>query len=465
MQIHFHGATQTVTGSLHEIRFHASADRTILLDVGLFQGPREMARQINSNFQLDPKSVHAVILSHAHQDHCGNLPNLAKQGFSGPIYCTRATAAIAALMLMDSAKIQEEDAAYLNQKTVKSWKHNNKSIQPLYTREDAEKAISLFKPLEYRELLDLGGGTVELRDAGHTLGSASVRLTETAGVGGTTKKLVFTGDVGRRHSPILREPDPFNAADALITECTYGGKRHTPISQVPIQLTEVINQTAKRNGILMIPAFALGRTQSVVQVIHELRLRNKIPQKLPIYVDSPLATRITEVHRRFSNLFDDATRAMTQPFDFPNLTYVGSPDQSRALNTMRGPFIVIAGSGMCEAGRILHHLKHHITDPRNMVLLPGYQAVHTLGWRIQNRDQEVPILGDMIPLRCQVEEMHGLSAHADGKELLHFTKSLKNARTYLVHGEIPQAQAHEKTLRAAGFANVAIPIRGDVADV
>lgn len=455
MQIDFHGATRTVTGTLHEIR---AAGKVFLLDCGLFQGPREEARRINSTFDFPAASVSAVILSHAHTDHCGNLPNLVKQGYKGPIWCTPATAAISALMLLDSAKIQEENADYLNQKTVKSWQGK---VLPLYTREDAEATIRLFRTLDYRKPLDLGGVTVELRDAGHTLGSAAVSLTETA----TGKVLVFTGDVGRPGAPILNDPDPFTHADALISECTYGGKTHAPLSTIPTFLADVINKTVQRGGVLMIPAFALGRTQTMLQQIHELRDQKLIPGWLPVYVDSPLATRITDVHRRFSSLFDKETLALLEPFDFPNLTYIASVDQSMALNRRHDPFVVLAGSGMCESGRILHHLKHHISDPKCTVLLPGYQAVNTLGRRIQDRLDWVPILGDRIALRCQVETLDGLSAHADGGELLAYSRPLKNVPTYLVHGEVPSAEAHQKTLLGAGFGRVTIASRGDVAEV
>jgi metallo-beta-lactamase family protein len=455
MQIHFHGATRTVTGSLHEIR---AGGKVILLDCGLFQGPREEAKRINTTFDFDVKSVDAVILSHGHTDHCGNLPNLVKQGYRGPIWCTPATAAVSTLMLLDSAKIQEENADYLNQKTVKTWKGK---IEPLYTREDAERTIGQFRTLEYRKPLDLGGVTVELRDAGHTLGSATVCLTEAA----TGRVLVFTADVGRPNAPILRDPDPFTRADTVISECTYGGRTHGPVSQVPVQLAAIINDTVKRGGVLMVPAFALGRTQAMLQEICELRDQKKIPGWLAVYVDSPLATRLTQVHRQFSSLFDKETLEMLKPFDFQNLTYTATVDQSIALNKRNDPYIVIAGSGMCESGRILHHLKHHIADPRNTVLLPGFQAAGTLGRKIQDRLEWVPILGDRIPLRCRVETLDGLSAHADGGELVAYTMPLKGAVVHLVHGEVPAAEAHQKALQAAGFEKVTIASRGDMAEV
>ena len=292
MEIHFHGATRTVTGSLHEVR---AAGKTILLDCGLFQGPREEAKRINCCFEFDPRKVDLVILSHGHTDHCGNLPNLIKQGYHGPIWCTPATAAITTLMLLDSAKIQQENADYLNRKTGPA---PQPKIEPLYTMEDAQKTIGLFKPIEYRKPLDLGGVVVELRDSGHVLGAAAVSLTETA----TGRVLVFSGDVGRPGSPLVRDPDPFTRADALISECTYGGKTHAPISQVPGQIAQVINDTIKRGGMLMVPAFALGRTQAMLEEIHALFDQNKIPGWLHVYVDSPLAMKLTEVHRNFEGV-------------------------------------------------------------------------------------------------------------------------------------------------------------------
>jgi len=462
MQIHFHGATRTVTGSLHEIR---AAGKTLLLDCGLFQGPRDLARKINCCFDFDPTKIDAVILSHAHTDHCANLPNLVKQGFRGPIWCTPATAAISALMLLDSAKIQEENAAYLNKYPDKT---GGKKIEPLYTFEDAQRTISQFKKTNYRQPLDLGGTgggvTVTFHDAGHTLGSAAISLTETS-TGGARKTLVFSADVGRPNAYLLHDPDPFLKADAFISECTYGGKVHAPIAEIPNILAGIINDTIKAGGVLMVPAFALGRTQTMIQQINELRTQKKIPGWLPVYVDSPLATKITAIHRDFENLLDDETRNMITPFDFPNLIYVASPDESRALNTRRDPFVVIAGSGMCESGRILHHLKHHIADPRSTVLLPGYQAEGTLGRKIHHKFPWVPILGDRIPLRCRVETLNGLSAHADGPELLQYSQPRKPPPVYLVHGEVPQAEAHQATLLAAGFPKVAIATRGDIVEV
>jgi metallo-beta-lactamase family protein len=280
----------------------------------------------------------------------------------------------------------------------------------------------------------------------------------------TGKRLVFTGDVGRPGSPLLKEPDPFTEADAVISECTYGGRTHAPMKDVPAILAGVVNEAVKRGGCLMVPAFALGRTQAMVQMLHELRDSGAIPS-VPVYVDSPLATRLTEVHRKFYELLDEETRRMLEPFDFPELTYVASPQESRELNGKHGAFVVIAGSGMCESGRILHHLKHHVHDPRSVVLLPGYQAENTLGRRLQDGARQVRILGDMIPVRCAVETLHGLSAHADGGELIAYSRSLRGAAFYLVHGEVPQAEAHRAALAAAGFGEAVVATRGDVAVV
>ena len=359
-------------------------------------------------------------------------------------------------MLLDSAKIQEEDAAYLNQK---STRNTQVAIRPLYTQDDALGTIKLFEPIEYRQPTDMGGFTLEFRDAGHILGSAAMALTETA----TGKTLVFTGDVGRPHSPVIRDPDPFTHADLLISECTYGGKRHDPIEQVPIQLAKIVNETVAAGGVMIMPAFALGRTQSIVQVLNSLREQKKIPAWLPVYVDSPLASRVTDVFRDFEFLMDDETRNMLKPFDFPNLLYVPTPQQSMKLNDLTHPAIIIASSGMCEAGRVLHHLKHHIRQTNTTVLLPGFQAENTLGRKIQDHWKEVPILGDLVPLNARVECMTGLSAHGDGKELIDYCTPLKSPtlQTFLVHGEDPSALAHQSALKAAGFANVSIASRGD----
>ena len=455
MRVVFHGATQTVTGSLHEIDV---AGKRILLDCGLFQGPRALARTINCCFDFDPTTVDAVILSHGHMDHCGNLPNLVKQGYRGPIYATRATIALTALMLMDSAKIQEEDAAYLNRHATA-----NNRVEPLYTVEDTQRCITLFKPLEYRQPLDLGGFTVEFHDAGHVLGSAAIKVCES----GSGKTVVFSGDVGRPHSVVLEDPHPFAAADVLISECTYGGKTHPPVDAVPEILARVINETVARRGILMVPAFALGRTQTLAYCMHQLHIAKKIPEGLPIFVDSPLANRLTEVFRNFNIIMDDEARALAAPFDFPNLVYTHTTDESRELNSRPGPWVVIASSGMCEGGRILHHLKHHISDSRNTVLLSGFQAQATLGRRIQEHYRDVPILGDRIPLHAHVEMIEGLSSHADENELLEFVEPLRAhpPRTFLVHGELDRAEAHKAALQARGFSQVFIPKRLDFVDV
>lgn len=455
MKITFRGAVRTVTGSQHQIDI---AGKTYLLDCGLFQGPRALARQINSTFAFDPKTITAVILSHAHADHVGNLPNLVKQGFAGPIYCTKATAAISALMLLDSAKIQEEDAGYLNQKTNKSWQGD---IQPLYTVMDAQETIKRFTFSEYRQVTDLGDFTFEFRDAGHVLGSAAVRLVEKS----SGRRLVFTGDVGRPHSALLQDPDRFDAADAIISECTYGGKTHPPTDAMPQLLADSINRAVARNGTVIMPAFALGRTQSLVFLLHQLREQNKIPQTLHFYIDAPLASKLTEVFRQYTSLMDEETRAVVSPFDFPNLTYIKTVDESKALNSARGPMVIIAGSGMCESGRVLHHLKHHLADPHTLVILPGYQGEATLGRKLQDGLKTVPILGDMIPVRAEIIQMGGLSAHADEGELLSYVAPIKPAKTYLVHVEMPSALAHQDALQKAGWPSVVIPDKGDSVEV
>lgn len=458
MKIIFHGATETVTGSRHEVQV---AGKRLLLDCGSFQGRREEARAINSHFAFPPAEIDAVFLSHGHADHCGNLPSLVKQGYTGPIYATKMTAALAALIMLDSAKIQEEDAAYLNQKTSKKWQGK---ITPLYTQEDAEQTIKQFKVLPYDQPIDLGGYTVELREAGHILGSAAIRIEETSPASGTEKRsVVFSGDVGRPNSPVVRDPKPFTQASGIITESTYGGRHHVPIEVATKTLHDVILQTVTRGGWVIIPSFALGRTQEIVELLHVMYAKNHLPPNLPIFVDSPLASRITEVFRKAGNLLDEETQSLITPFDFPNLKYVQTVQESQALNGRPGPGVIIASSGMCEGGRILHHLKHHVGNANNTVLLVGYQAVNTLGSKIQRRWPQVPILGEMVPLNAQVVTIDGLSAHADGAEMLEYSRPLLPSRpkVFLVHGEPDALLAQQKEFTAAGFNPVIIPKRNE----
>jgi metallo-beta-lactamase family protein len=389
------------------------------------------------------------------------LPNLVRQGFDGPIYCTPATRDLTAVMLADSAKIQEEDAAYLNRHRP----HGEPPIEPLYRRQDAHRAMRCFHALPYDRPLDIGHG-VQLRlvDAGHLLGSAMVSLTIHSG--GKDHTLTFTGDLGRRGQPILRDPSPVPSADLLISESTYGGQTHPPAQEQADALGEVVRRTADRGGKVFIPAFGLGRTQTVVYFLHQLMAKGSLPD-LPLFVDSPLAADATEVFRLHPECFDEETALLLEEdpdlFGGRRIRYTRSVEESKALNGLREPCVIIAASGMCEAGRILHHLKHGVEDERNTILIVGFQAPDTLGRRLVERRPEVRILDQTRKLRAEVVVMNGFSSHADQGDFHDYLGPLagQTKKVRLVHGEVDRAEALAASLRQWGFADVAIPDRGE----
>ena len=456
----FWGATRTVTGSMHLL---SAAGKTILLDCGLFQGHRAESVRRNRDFPFRAKDIDAVILSHAHIDHCGNLPNLVRRGFAGPIYCTPATRALAAVMLGDAVKIQAEDAAYLNRKRGPG----EPKVEPLYDDRDVFRTLHRLQSVRYGARVAIGKGIeVTFADAGHLLGSAmvSVRIDGPAG----ERRLTFTGDVGRPGLPILRDPEPVAPCDLLITESTYGGHTHEPVSETAEQLGEVVRRTADRGGKVIVPAFAVGRTQTLIYFLHQLIRAGKLPA-IPIFVDSPMATRATEVFRAHPECFDEETLALLaahpELFGGQHVRYVESVHESVELNTRVGPCVIIAASGMCEAGRVLHHLKHHLPDARNTVLIAGYQAEATLGRRLVERQPEVRVLGGVCPVKAEIVVLNGLSSHADHGDLLRMLGPLagSTARVRLVHGEPDRAMKLAEGLRGLGFADVAIPDRGETA--
>jgi metallo-beta-lactamase family protein len=454
----FWGAARTVTGSMHLLEANG---RKLLLDCGLFQGPRAEARRRNSQFPFPPSSIDAVILSHAHTDHCGNLPNLVRQGFAGPIYCTPATRDLTAVMLADSAKIQEEDVAFLN----RHHPPGTPPVQPLYERRDVPPTLRLVESLPYDRPHDvLPGVRLTFADAGHLLGSAMVALTIQSG--GRNYRLTFTGDLGRKGQPILRDPAPVPACDLLISESTYGGRTHPPTQDLAEGLADVVRRTAERGGKVVIPAFSLGRTQTVVYFLHQL-IRDGRLALLPVYVDSPLAASATEVFRLHPECFDEETSRLLQ--DDPDLFggrlvhYLRSVEESKQLNGRPGPCVIISSSGMCETGRILHHLTHTIEDRRNTILIIGFQAPDTLGRRLVEKRPEVRIHDRMWQVRAEVVVMSGFSGHADHNELLAALGPLagQTRQVRLVHGEPDAAEALAQALRAQGFADVAVPDRGE----
>ena len=458
----FCGAARTVTGSMHLVE---ADGRKVLLDCGLFQGRRDEARERNTRFPFAPKSLDAVVLSHAHIDHCGNLPNLVKQGFSGPIFCTPATRDLLAVMLADSAKIQQEDAEYLNRKRTPG----EPRVEPLYTQPDAHRTLRLCEGFPYgRPFQVVKDVQCQFADAGHLLGSATVALT--LHTDGRDRRLTFTGDLGRRGLPILRDPEPVPAGDLLISESTYGGKTHEPVDLLADALGEVVRRTFDRGGKVLVPAFSLGRTQTIVYYLHQLINADLLPD-LPVFVDSPLSANATEVFRLHPECFDEETALLLadQPdlFGDKHVRYVRHVEESMRLNTRREPCVIIASSGMCESGRILHHLRHNIEDPRNTVLIIGYQAEGTLGRRLVERQAEVRIHGKVRQLKAEVAVMNGFSSHADQGDFDAFLGPLAGQvkQVCLVHGEPDRAAALAARLRELGFANVAVPDRGEVVAV
>ena len=444
----------------------AAGGERFLLDCGTYQGRRQQAREINSKFPFPVPDVAAVMLSHAHIDHSGNLPTLVKSGYTGPIYTSPATADLCDPLLQDSGFIQEKDAMFLNKR---SWRRkallgdsdNGQPIEPLYNSDDAAKVLPLFQRTLLHTPMQVGKAlTYETFEAGHLLGSTTMLL-ESEGV-----KLCFSGDVGRPNLPIIPDPESCPAADYLIMESTYGGRLHQDLEHVADKLANTINRTCARGGKIIVPAFALGRTQQLILLLHQLTRADRIPS-IPIFIDSPLALKTTSVFRAHKDARDAETNEFAgrgeDPFSFPRLKYVQDVAESKALNDLRGPFIVISASGMCEAGRILHHLRNNIENPRNTILITGYQAEHTLGRKIVDKQREVPIFGDPMQLRAEVVKLNELSGHADQQELLAWmkpaTKGLK--KVFLVHGEPLGQQALAKAIESLYGIPVVIPARGD----
>lgn len=437
----------------------------ILLDCGLFQGRRAEAYERNRSFPFEASKIDAVVLSHAHIDHAGNLPNLVKSGFQGPIYATAATRDLCQIMLYDSAYLQERDLAYMK----KRQKNGDLPAEPLYTSKDVDQTIDQFVGVPYRKYFDVADGfRSKFFDAGHILGSASV-LTEII-EGGRKTTLGFTGDLGRKDMPILKDPEPMGDVDLLISESTYGGRVHEPVTEMNRSLLDVIRRTVDRGGKVIIPSFSVGRTQEIVYATFELFNQGKLPQ-VPIYVDSPLAVNATEVFRLHPECFDEETLRYLHhdedPFGFGRLKYIRSVDDSKRLNERKEPSVIIAASGMCEGGRILHHLANNIEESRNTVLVVGFMAEHTLGRRLVERQPEVKIFGDVVRLNAEVAILNSFSAHAGQDELLEYVGKMSKTKLkgiYLVHGEPNQAEQLAVKLKESGFSHTAIPARGEKAN-
>lgn len=456
MKLQFLGAARTVTGSCHLLQV---GTKKILLDCGLVQGKRKESFERNRSLGLVPSEIHAVILSHSHIDHSGNLPTLVAQGFRGRIFATRATVDLCEWMLRDAAYIQEKDVEYVNKKRRRQGK---RPFEPLYRMEDAERTLERMHGIDYREEVQVAPGVrLSFRDAGHILGSASCHLT-IRGADGQDVRLVYTGDVGRKSQPILRDPVPPQQADVLICESTYGDRLHEPPQDVQQRLADVAEKTWKRGGKLLIPAFSVGRTQRLVYDLHELFDQGRL-SPVPIFVDSPLATNVTQVFREHPECYDHEALHFVEghrdPFGFRRITFIRDVAASKALNALDQPCIIISASGMCEAGRVLHHLKRVAPDPRATILIVGFMAQHTLGRRIQERVESIRLYGEEYELRAHVESIGGLSAHADRDELLAYLGQLSPLprRTFVVHGEEEQSLAFADRLRETGFPDVHVP--------
>lgn len=451
MKLTFWGAAGTVTGSMHLIE---SGGKRLLLDCGLYQGRRKDADAKNRHLPFPGDSIDAVVLSHAHIDHSGNLPTLVRNGFSGPIYTTPATVDLCNWMLRDTAHIQEKDAEFLNKRRDKrkAMGIENGHAEPLYGMADAERTLPLFRPVPYHQPQELTPCLrYEAYDAGHILGSSCVVLHEASG--GGTLRVAYSGDVGRPNLPIIRDPEPLPAVDYLIMESTYGGRLHKSVDHVVNKLEAVVKRTAARGGRIIVPAFAVGRTQQLVLLLHQLANEKRIPN-IPIFVDSPLAVNVTAVHRDHPECFDAETHAYLDnhedPFGFRRLQYIRDAEESKKLNDLHGPFVVISASGMAEQGRILHHLRNNIEDPRNTVLITGFMAQDTLGRKLVEKWPEVRIFGEPTRVRAEIASLDELSGHADQRELLDWIRPMASTlrKVFLVHGEPEQSATMAKLLKS-----------------
>jgi len=456
MQINFHGAAHTVTGSQHLLEINGAK---LLLDCGLYQGKRSESYERNLNFHYDPRKVDAVILSHAHIDHSGNLPNLVRQGYTGPIYATRATAELSNIMLLDSGHIQEADANFVNKKQAR---RGNGPIQPIYTQSDAAEVAQYFKAVDYdTEFEPVPGVIAHFVEAGHILGSAAISLKIEEK--GRKFQFWFSGDIGRFRLPILRDPILPGTVDYMIMECTYGDKPHGNPEAAFVEFRAVVKRTIERGGKVIVPAFAVGRTQELVYDLNQMMSDGSVPS-VPVYVDSPLAVNASQVFRNHPECFDPETREFIEharhpALDFTMLTYIHSVDESKALNERKDPMVIISASGMAESGRILHHLRNNIGDPKNTVCIVSWQAPDTLGRRLADREKQVKIFGEPYEVRAEVATIGGLSAHA-GQDLLTdyaLAPKVSLKQIFLVHGEEKPAMALTEILKAKGMDHVHYP--------
>jgi len=460
IKLNFLGAARNVTGS----RYLLETNNTrVLVDCGLYQ-EREFKSRNWEPFRVSPSTLDAVLLTHAHLDHCGLLPRLVRGGFRGKIYCTEATTEIVRIMLLDSAKLQQEDAEFKSKRHQREGRKGPFPEVPLYTVDDAEAVFPLFETRKYGETFHIGDGVeVAFYDAGHVLGSSMIQVVVRQGE--EKRTVLFSGDVGRRNRPILRDPTIFEEADYVLVESTYGDRLHQKPADIGESLAEVINSTQRAGGNILVPSFALERAQEILYLLNELLLENRIPHLMG-FLDSPMANSITEVFEQHPELYDrEMTELMRQkksPFDFPGLEMVRTVDESKAINHIKGTTMIIAGSGMCTGGRIKHHLVTNITRRESTVLFVGYQAVGTLGRSIVEGAKKVRILGQRYPVRARIAQLHGFSAHADRDGLFRWLSGLKKAprQLFVVHGEAESAQRFGDFLREKTGWQISVPEYG-----
>jgi metallo-beta-lactamase family protein len=460
INLSFMGGTKSVTGS----RYLVEANHTkFLVDCGLFQ-EREYQDRNWAPCLVAPNKLDAILLTHAHLDHSGLLPKLVSEGFRGRIICTRATAAIAEIILLDSAKIQEEDAAYKKKRHIREGRKGPYPEIPLYTVDDAKATLPLFKPVEYNQPVKIGRGIeAAFFDAGHVLGSAMIKLVISQGK--EKRSIIFSGDIGRWDRPILKDPSVFSSTDYMVVESTYGDRVHEGTKDISDNLAEIVNAAFKAGGNIIVPSFALQRAQEIMYYLNALLMAKRIP-KIDVYLDSPMAAKITEVFKNYTGLFDRETKTLLHqnhsPFDFPGLRTVESTEESKALNEIKGTVMIIAGSGMCNGGRIKHHLANNISRPECTVLFVGYQAAGTLGRQILEGAASVRIHGQQHPVRARITQLHGLSAHADRDELLRWISALsvKPRHIFITHGEADAAMKFREFLIAKTGFNASVPTYG-----
>ena len=465
MKIAFHGAARSVTGSRHLLQ---TSGAQVLLDCGMFQGNRQEADRRNRTLDFDPKAVNAVLLSHAHIDHCGTLPVLAKHRFSGKVYLTRGTADLAQVLLEDSARIQANDCRYINKEEQRRGKQCR---APYYDADNVDDIARRFVGIRYHDVVTVQPRIkASFHDAGHILGSAAVRVAVSER--GGTKTILFTGDLGRKQMPVLRNPDSPPPCDVLIIESTYGDRVHeAATASQEHKIIELVAHVKAHKSKIIVPAFAVGRTQDIVMRIKALVREGKI-EPFPIFIDSPLATRATEIFRKHPECYDEETfKTFTSegdPFGARYIRYVSSVDDSKKLNAMKGPCMIIASSGMCEGGRVLHHLKHAIQNEANVIAIVGFQAEHTLGRKLVENWDTVPIFGIPTPRRAQVVRLNGLSAHADRNDLLAYVRAIHPlpGKAFVVHGEEKQALSLAAAMQAEHPAmRVVVPHQGSVYEI